>query len=97
MNVLVVDDGSTLCGYDCREVLKVEEGCGGDGAREPGGFLVRMGRTGTRKEIRCREIVGFCTISARDIRPLPPALRERLHGEIPWAVGITERGMCLLF
>ncbi len=97
MNVLVVDDGSALRGYDCRDVLDVEDDGRGPGTPEAGGFLVRHGRKGERREVRCREVVGFFTLSAREIRPLPPALRERIHGEIPWAVGITERGLCLLF
>lgn len=97
MNVLVVDDGKTLRGYDYREVLNVEEiEVTGDMATSDR-FLVRLGRTGSRKEIRCREVLGFFPLSAREIRPVPPVLRERMTGEIPWAVGITARGLCLLF
>lgn len=97
MNVLVIDDGTTLRGYDCREVLDVEEIGEPGGAEESDRFLVRLGRTGDRKEIRCREIVGFFPLSAREIRPVPAALKDRLMGEVPWAVGVIARGLCLLF
>jgi hypothetical protein len=36
-------------------------------------------------------------LSAREIRPVPEALRERIPGEKPWAVGITERELYLLY
>jgi hypothetical protein len=36
-------------------------------------------------------------LSAREIRPVPEVLRERITGEKPWAVGLTERGMYLLY
>lgn len=97
MNVLVVDDGTTLRGYDCRDVLNVEEIEAPIDMAENDRFLVRLGRAGCRREIRCREIVGFFPLSAREIRPVPPALRERMTGEVPWAVGVTDRGLCLLF
>lgn len=97
MNVLVVDDGSVLRGYDCRDVLRVEEipVAGSPALAEK--FLVHLGRNGRRNEVRCREVLGFFTLSAREVRPLPPALRERMAGETPWGVGITDRGLCLLF
>ncbi len=97
MNVLVVDDGKTLRGYDCREILNVEEIQVPNAAADCDRFLVRLGRTGSRKEIRCREVVGFFPLSAREIRPVPPALRERMTGEVPWAVGVISHGLCLLF
>ncbi len=97
MNVLVVDDGTTLRGYDSREILKVEE-IGGPGLPANAmRFLVRLGRSGNGKEIRCREVLGFFPLSAREIRPVPPALRERMTGEVPWAVGVISKGLCLLF
>lgn len=97
MNVLVVDDGTTLRGYDSREILHVEEiGPRGE-SPDADRFLVHLGRTGDRREIRCREVLGFFPLSAREIRPVPPALRERLTGEVPWAVGVISRGLCLLF
>jgi hypothetical protein len=97
MNVLVVDDGKTLRGYDCREVLNVEEIGTPDDAAGADRFLVQLGRTGSRKEIRCRVVVGFFPLSARDIRPVPPLLRERMTGEAPWAIGVISYGLCLLF
>jgi hypothetical protein len=36
-------------------------------------------------------------LSTREIRPVPETLRERMMGEMPWAVGLTERGMYLLY
>ncbi len=97
MNVLVVDDGTTLRGYDCREVLNVEEIEVSGETTIADRFLVRLGRTGDGKEIRCREVLGFFPLSAREIRPVPPVLRERMAGDVPWAVGVTARGLCLLF
>jgi hypothetical protein len=97
MNVLVVDDGSFLRGYDSRDVLQVEEIPTGDASAVPEKFLVHLGRLGSQKEIRCREVVGFFALSAREIRPVPRTLRERMAGEIPWGVGLTDRGLCLLF
>lgn len=97
MNVLVVNDGTTLRGYDSREVLNVEEIAVTGEPADADRFLVRLGRTGNRKEVRCREVLGFFPISAREIRPVPPALRERMHGEVPWAVGVFAQGLCLLF
>lgn len=98
MNVLVLDDGETLRGYDCREVLGVEEMPEGAPSRER--FVVRLGRTGgDRREIRCREVIGFFPLSPHDVRPLPAALRDRMTTaeEEPWAVGITAGGLCLLY
>ncbi|MDA8121273.1 MAG: hypothetical protein M0Z38_01750 [Deltaproteobacteria bacterium] len=97
MNVLVVDDGTTLRGYDCRDVLNVEEIEAPIDMAENDRFLVHLGRAGCHREIRCREVVGFFPLSAREIRPVPPVLRERMTGEVPWAVGVTDRGLCLLF
>ena len=98
MTVLVVDDGTTLRGYDCRDVLTVEE-IGSPAGPSAGSdrFLVQLGRRGGRQEIWCREVVGFFPLSAREIRPVPPTLRERMTGEVPWAVGVTEQGLCLLY
>jgi hypothetical protein len=92
VDFLVVDDGTAFRGYDCRDVVRVEEVTG-----STGGFLVRLGRLGPPREIPCREIIVSVALSARDIRPVPAALRERMEGEKPWAVGITERGICLLY
>jgi hypothetical protein len=36
-------------------------------------------------------------LSAREIRPVPEVLRERITGEKPWAVGLTGREMYLLY
>jgi hypothetical protein len=36
-------------------------------------------------------------LSAREIRPVPETLRERIPGEKPWAVGLTEREIFLLY
>jgi hypothetical protein len=37
------------------------------------------------------------SLSAREIRPIPEALRERITGEKPWAVGLTGREIYLLY
>ena len=92
VDFLVVDDGAALRGYDCRDVVRVEEVAG-----EPGGFLVRLGRLGSPREVACREVLGSVALSAREIRPVPEVLRERMTGEIPWAVGLTGREMYLLY
>lgn len=92
VDLLVVDDGAALRGYDCRDVVRVEEVAG-----EPGGFLVRLGRLGPPREFGCREVLGSVTLSAREIRPIPEALRERITGEQPWAVGLTGREIYLLY
>ncbi len=92
VDLLVVDDGAALRGYDCRDVVRVEEVAG-----EAGGYLVRLGRLGSPREVACREILGSVALSAREIRPVPEALRERIPGEKPWAVGITEREIYLLY
>ncbi|MGA8753850.1 MAG: hypothetical protein WB712_09380 [Candidatus Deferrimicrobium sp.] len=92
VDLLVVDDGSALRGYDCRDVVRVEEVAGG-----PGGYLVRLGRLGTPREVACREVLGSLVLSAREIRPVPEALRERISGEKPWAVGLTGQEMYLLY
>ena len=92
VDLLVVDDGAGFRGYDCRDVVRVEEVEG-----EPGGYLVRLGRLGSPREVACREILGSVALSAREIRPVPEVLRERITGEKPWAVGITEREMYLLY
>ena len=92
VDLLVVDDGEGFRGYDCRDVVRVEEVEG-----EPGGYLVRLGRLGSPREVACREILGSVTLSAREIRPVPDVLRERIAGEKPWAVGITGREMYLLY
>jgi hypothetical protein len=94
LNVLVVDDGVTLRGYDCREVVRVEEPEGL--ADMP--FVVRFGRAGAERELGCMSVLGFYTLAAADIRPLPAALKDRMtQGESPWAVGIIPGGLCLLY
>jgi len=92
VDLLVVDDGATLRGYDCRDVVRVEVVAG-----EPGGYLVRLGRMGSPHDVACREVLGSVALSVREIRPVPEVLRERITGEKPWAVGCTERGMYLLY
>lgn len=92
VDLLVVDDGTALRGYDCRDVVRVEEVAG-----ETGGYIVRLGRLGPPREVACREILASVALTAREIRPVPPALRDRIEGEKPWAVGIIERGICLLY
>jgi hypothetical protein len=94
LEILVLDVGDTFRGYDCRDVLRVEE-TGEEASR--GRYVVRLGRLGAPRDVRCREILGSVALSAREIRPVPPALRDRMVGEKPWAVGITERGICLLY
>lgn len=92
IDLLVVDDGSALRGYDCRDVVRVEEA-----GEEAGGYLVRLGRLGSPREVACREILGSVVLSAREIRPVPEMLRERITGERPWAVGLTGREIYLLY
>jgi len=94
LEFLVLDVGDAIRGYDCRDVLRVEE-TGEEPSR--GRYVVHLGRLGSTRDVRCREIVGSVTLSAGEIRPVPPALRDRMEGEKPWAVGITERGICLLY
>lgn len=94
MNVLVVNDGVTLRGYDCREVVRVEEPAGLNDLP----FVVHFGRAGVERELGCLSVLGFYPLSASDIRPLPAVLKERMTpGEVPWAVGITPGGLCLLY
>ena len=95
LDLLVLGDGTAIRGYDCRDVVHVKEVPGERGA--PGGYLVRLGRLGSRREVVCREVLGSMALSAREIRPVPEALRERMTGEKPWAVAITERGIFLLY
>lgn len=92
VDLLVLDDGAALRGYECRDVVRVEEVAG-----EPGGYIVRLGRLGSSREVACREVVGSVALSAREIRAVPQVLLERMGGEKPWAVGIIERGICLLY
>ena len=92
IDLLVVDDGASLRGYDCRDVVRVE-----DAPEAEGGYLVRLGRLGSPREVACREILGSVVLSAREVRPVPEALRERIPGEKPWAVGLTEREIYLLY
>ena len=92
VDLLVVDDGTALRGYDCRDVVRVEEVAGG-----PGGYLVRLGRLGSPREVACREILGSMVLAAREIRSVPEVLRARITGERPWAVGLTEREIYLLY
>lgn len=94
MNVLVIDDGFSLRGYDCREVVRVEEP---EGLSDMP-FVVRFGRAGAERELGCLSVLGFFTLSASDIRPLPAVLKERLDpADAPWAVAITPGGLCLLY
>jgi len=95
VDLLLVDDGTALRGYDCRDVLRVEEVPGRAGS--PGGYLVRLGRVGPPREVACREILGSVSLSAREIRLVPEVLKERVTGEMPWGVGITEQRICLLY
>lgn len=95
LDLLLLDDGSAIRGYDCRDVLRVEEVAGNPGS--PGGYVVRLGRMGPPRDVACREILGSTPLSAREIRPVPEALKARITGEKPWAVGITEKGICLLY
>jgi hypothetical protein len=92
VDLLVVDDGKALRGYDCRDVVRVEEVAG-----DSGGYIVRLGRLGPPRDIGCREVLGSVTLSAGEIRPVPEALRERITGDKPWAVGLTEREIYLLY
>lgn len=92
VDLLVVDDGAALRGYDCRDVVRVEEVEG-----ETGGYLVRLGRLGSPREVACREILGSVALSVREIRPVPDVLRERITGEEPWAVGLAGREIYLLY
>lgn len=95
VDLLVVDDGTALRGYDCRDVVRVEEVAGEAGSTV--GYLVRLGRLGPPREIVCREILEPVSLSAREIRPVPEALKGRVTGEMPWGVGITEKRICLLY
>ena len=95
IDLLVLDDGTAIRGYDCRDVVRVEEVPGR--AEAPGGYLLRLGRLGPPREVACREILGSVSMSARDIRPVPEVLRDRMTGEKPWAVGITQQRICLLY
>ena len=92
IDLLVVDDGVALRGYDCLDVVRVEEVAG-----DAGGYLVRLGRLDSPREVACREILGSIALSARELRPVPEALRERIAGDKPWAVGLTEREIYLLY
>lgn len=94
LNILLVDDGLTLRGYDCREVVRVDE----PSELSDYPFVVRFGRAGAEREFGCMNVLGFQHLSAADIRPLPAVLKERMNpGEAPWAVGITPEGLCLLY
>jgi len=95
LDLLVLDDGASIRGYDCRDVVRVEEVAGERGG--PGGYRVQLGRLGSHREVACREILGSLALSAREIRLVPEVLRERMTGEKPWAVGVTERGIFLLY
>jgi hypothetical protein len=97
LEVLVVDGGIGLHGYDCRDVLAVEELPPTREGAAHEAFVVRLGRLGTPREIRCREVLGFFKLTPRDVRPLPAIVSERIAGEAPWAVGIIDRGLCLLY
>jgi hypothetical protein len=92
VDLLVVDDGEALRGYDCRDVVRVEEVAG-----ETRGYLVRLGRLGSPRAVACREVLASVSLSAREIRPVPEVLRERITGEGPWAVGLAGREIYLLY
>ncbi len=96
VDLLVVDDGTTLRGYDCRDVLRVEE-AGEEETGSAGRYRIHLGRLGGAREVRCREVLGSVALTAKQIRPVPEVLSDRLGGEKPWAVGVTDRGICLLF
>jgi hypothetical protein len=96
LTILVLDFGDSVRGYDFRDVLCVRETDGGD-PDAPGRFVVRLGRVGPSREVRCRGVLGSRVLAAADIRPVPEALRERMEGEKPWAVGITGQGLCPLY
>jgi len=95
VDLLVIDDGTSLRGYDCRDVVRVEEVPAEAGS--PGGYLVRLGRLGPPRQIACREILESVSLSAREIRPVPEVLRVRMTGEMPWGVGVREQRICLLY
>ncbi len=97
LEILVVDDGTGLRGYDCRDVVGMGEvpPTPGEPGREE--CVVRLGRLGTPREIRCRAVLGFFSLTPKDVRPVPPVLSERIAGEAPWGVGIIDRGLCLLY
>ncbi|GAB4240961.1 MAG: hypothetical protein OHK0028_19260 [Deltaproteobacteria bacterium] len=95
IELLVLDDGEGIRGYDCRDVLRVEAVAGDGGAAQ--GYRVRLGRLGPPREVACRGVLGSVSLSAREIRPVPAVLKERMKGEVPWAVGMTERGLYLLY
>jgi len=95
LEILVLDVGDSVRGYDFRDVLGVKEEAGS--ADPSGRFVVSLGRLGPAREVRCREVLGAREITAADIRPVPAVLCERMDGEKPWAVGITEQGICLLY
>lgn len=96
LEILVVDDGNGLRGYDCRDILGMDEIVSPDAAGRDE-VVVRLGRLGTPREIRGREVLGFFALTPKDVRPLPPILAGRIAGEAPWAVGIIDRGLCLLY
>lgn len=95
IELILLDDGTAIRGYDCRDVVRVEEVPGR--AETPGGYLLRLGRLGPPREVACREVLGSVSLSARDVRPVPEVLRDRMTGEKPWAVGITQQRICLLY
>lgn len=97
LEILVVHDGSALRGYDCRDVAGMDEIPPPPGEEGPAEFVVRLGRLGAPREIRCREVIGFFPLEPKNVRPLPPILSGRIAGETPWAVGIIDRGLCLLY
>lgn len=92
----MVNDGATWRAYDCRSILDVKN------VRSPEGetqYMVRLGRTGEARDLLCTHVLGFFPLPARDIRPLPDVLRDRLTGteEPPWGVGFVENRICLLY
>ncbi len=96
LEILLLDVGDSVRGYDFRDVLCVKEDAG-ESLDPAGRFVVSLGRLGPAREVRCREVLGSRELSACDIRPVPEALCERMEGEKPWAVGITGQGICLLY
>ncbi len=96
LEILLLDVGDAVRGYDCRDVLGVEE-ADAEGEASPGRYVVHLGRLGPAREVRCRGILGSVVLMAGDLRRVPAALCERMNAEKPWAVGITESGLCLLY
>lgn len=96
MEVIVARQGGALVGFDCRDVVGVEDAEGG-GIPGSGAVRLRLGRRGHPRTVAGLTIVGFFRITARELRPVPWVLRERMTGEIPWGVALILPGICLLY